>query len=261
MLTCLISKASGDARIDDLSISNKRDCIEIRKIIGILPENVGLYEELSAYKNVDFYGKLYGLPENRRKESIRNLFEQFDLWEVKDKPVGTFSKGMKQKVAIARALSHNPKILFLDEPTANLDPEAAKMVRDTILNLKKEGKTIFMNTHNLDEAQRICDIVGILKTKLIAIGSPDNLKKSFRKDKTVIELDEVNDKIIAAIKTVSHANIEVDGKRLIIEVTNPNIENPVLIKTIASIGGKIVAVSQLSPTMEEVYLKAVEEKK
>jgi ABC-2 type transport system ATP-binding protein len=261
MLSCLISKTSGEARIGDLSIGNKEDSIKIRRIIGLVAENVGLYEELSAYKNLDFYGKLYGLSETQRKENLKNLLEEFDLWEVRDKPVATFSKGMKQKVAIARALSHDPKVLFLDEPTANLDPEAAKMVRDSILNLKKEGKTIFLNTHNLDEAQRICDRVGILKTKLIALGSPEQLKESLKGDKTIIDLEEINDKILGAIKTVSSSEIEIDGKRLIIDVRNPQAENPILIKAITSAGGNIVAVSQLSPTMEEVYIKAVREKK
>jgi ABC-2 type transport system ATP-binding protein len=261
MLSCLISKTSGDARIDDLSIGNKEDSKKIRRIIGLVAENVGLYEELSAYKNLDFYGKLYGLTETQRKENVRRLLEEFDLWEVRDRPVATFSKGMKQKVAIARALAHDPKVLFLDEPTANLDPEAAKIVRDLILNLRKEGKTIFLNTHNLDEAQRICDKVGILKTKLIALGSPEQLKVSLRTDKTVIELDEVNDKVLGAIRTVSSSEIEIDGKKLTVDVRNPQTENPILIKAITSAGGNIVAVTQLSPTMEEVYLKAVREKK
>ncbi len=261
MLSCLISKTSGDARIGDFSIGNREDSINIRKIIGLVSENVGLYEELSAYRNLDYYGKLYGLSETQRKESIKHLLEEFDLLEFKDRPVGTFSKGMKQKVAIARALSHDPLLLFMDEPTANLDPEAAKIVRDLILKLKGEGKTIFLNTHNLDEAQRICDRVGILKTKLIAIGSPDQLKESLRKDRTVIELDEINDKILEAIRKVVSSEIEIDGKKLSIDVRNPKTENPVLIKAITSAGGNIVSVSQFSPTMEEVYLSAVRGKK
>jgi ABC-2 type transport system ATP-binding protein len=257
MLACLISRTSGDARIDNLSISSKEDSMKIRRIIGLVAENVGLYEELSAYGNIDFYGKLYRIPENQRKENIRHLLEELGLWEVKDRPVGTFSKGMKQKVAIARALVHDPKILFFDEPTANLDPEAAKVVRDSILNMKKEGKTIFVNTHNLDEAQRICDTIGILKTKLVAIGSPEHLKETLQKGKTVIELEKVTDVIVSAIKAVSSANLEVDGRRLVIDVIDPQTENPVLIQAITSVGGKVVAVNQLSPTMEEVYLKAV----
>ena len=114
---------------------------------------MGLYDSLSAYDNLDFYGKLYDCPEPQRKENIQRLLTMLGLWEKKDVAAGTFSKGMKQKLAIARSLVHDPQILFMDEPTANLDPESSKTVRDFILELKKENKTIFLNTHNLDEAQ------------------------------------------------------------------------------------------------------------
>src|SRR5208283_1205037 len=112
----------------------------------------------------------------QRKENIQRFLEMLGLWEKRDVLAGTFSKGMKQKLAIARALIHDPEILFMDEPTANLDPESAKTVREFILDLKKQKKTIFLNTHNLDEAQRICDKIGILNTKLMAIGTPEELE-------------------------------------------------------------------------------------
>src|SRR2546428_14111572 len=121
------------------------------------------------------------------------------LWEKRVVPACWFSKGMKQKLAIARALVHNPQVLFLDEPTANLDPESSKTVREFILELKKEKRTIFLNTHNLDEAQRICDRIGILKTKLLTIGTPQQLEASLWGRKTVVQLDEVNDSIIKAV--------------------------------------------------------------
>jgi ABC-2 type transport system ATP-binding protein len=108
------------------------------------------------------------------------------LWEKKDMPTGTFSKGIKQKLALGRALIHDPDILFMDEPTANLDPESAKTVRDFIIQLKGEKKTIFLNTHNLDEAQRICDRIGILNTKLMAVGTPGELEHSAGARRTVI---------------------------------------------------------------------------
>ncbi len=147
MLCCLISKTSGNATFDDLSLNNKADHVKIRKIIGLLPENVGLYEDITAYRNLDFYGKLYQCPESQRKERIEFYLKMLELWDKRDVTVGMFSKGMKQKLAIARALIHEPKILFMDEPTANLDPEMTKMVRDFILELKKEKRTIFLNTH------------------------------------------------------------------------------------------------------------------
>ena len=134
-------------------------------MVGFLPENVGLYDSLSAYRNLDFYGQLYEVPEKKRRENIERLLRLLGIWERREDAVGTFSKGTKQKIAIARALIHDPQVLFLDEPTANLDPEAAKTVRDFILELKKEKRTIFLNTHNLDEAERLCDRIAILKNQ------------------------------------------------------------------------------------------------
>src|SRR5512135_1529091 len=116
LLCCLISKTSGDAQIGGYHLGNDADSLAIRKMIGLVPDNVGLYDELSAYENLDYYGKLYECPEEERKVKIEYFLKMLELWEKKDQPVSDFSKGMKQKVAIARALVHDPKLLFFDEP-------------------------------------------------------------------------------------------------------------------------------------------------
>jgi ABC-2 type transport system ATP-binding protein len=152
ILCCLISKTSGEAVINGCQIGDSANSLKIRKIIGLVPDNVGLYEELSVYENLDYYGRLYECTEKQRKEGIEYFLKMLGLWDKRNLAVGNFSKGMKQKVAIVRALIHNPKLLFLDEPTVNLDPEYSKIVRDIIIGLKKEGKTFFLNRHNLDEA-------------------------------------------------------------------------------------------------------------
>lgn len=261
MLSCLISKTSGDARIDGYDIGNKADSLKIRKIIGLVPDEVGLYDDLSAYKNLDFYGKLYGCTEAKRKDSIEHFLKMFELWDKKDLPVGTFSKGMKKKVAIARALVHDPKILFFDEPTANLDPESSKTVRDIILELKKEKKTIFLNTHNLDEAQRICDRIGILKMRLLTIGTPEQMEESFWGIKNVIQLEKVKDSIVEAVKRLNPKNVVIDGNRLIIDVVSAEKENPGYVQAIASAGGNVQSVTELRPSLEDIYLKIVNEEK
>jgi ABC-2 type transport system ATP-binding protein len=257
MLSCLISKTSGEAKIGDYEIGNSADQQKIRRIIGLLPENVGLYDELSAYKNLDFYGRLYKCTEEQRRERIEYFLKMLGLWDKRNLAAGTFSKGMKQKLAIARALVHDPQVLFLDEPTASLDPEASKMVRDFILELKKEKRTIFLNTHLLDEAEKICDRVGILKTKLVAVGTPEKLRESLWGRKTVIQLDQVNDAIVAAVKRVGPKNIEVVNNKLVIGVSSPEKENPDIVDAIGAAGGRVQFVTEVSPTLEDVYLKLV----
>lgn len=259
MLCCLISKTTGEARIADYEVGNTADSLKIRKMIGLVPDNVGLYNQLSVYENLDFYGKLYECTEKSRKENIEHFLKMLGLWEKKDVAAGTLSKGMKQKLAIARALIHEPKVLFMDEPTANLDPEASKTVRDFILDLKKENRTIFLNTHNLDEAQRICDRIGILKTRLLTIGTPEQLKESLRGVRTEIQLAQVNDAIVSAVKKLTSHKVEVSDNKLIIDVGNTDEDNPAIIEAIVSAGGRIQLVTELSPTLEDVYLKMVKE--
>ena len=257
MLCCLISRTGGEARIADYEVGNAADSLKIRKMIGLVPDNVGLYDKLSAYENLDFYGKLYECAEKLRKENIEHFLKMLGLWEKKDVAAGTLSKGMKQKLAIARALIHEPKVLFMDEPTANLDPEASKAVRDFILELKKENRTIFLNTHNLDEAQRICDRIGILKTRLLIIGTPQQLKESLGGVKTEIQLVQVNDAIVSAVKKVTTHKVEISDNKLIIDVGNIDTAIPTIIEAIVSAGGRIQSVTELSPTLEDVYLKTV----
>jgi ABC-2 type transport system ATP-binding protein len=257
MLTGLISKTSGTARIGDYDIGDSADMQKIRRMIGLLPENVGLYENLSAYQNLDYYGKFYKIPEEQRQERIEYFLKMLGLWDQRDFLAGKFSKGMKQKLAIARALIHDPPILFLDEPTANLDPEAAKTVRDFILELKKENRTIFINTHLLSEAEKLCDRVGIIKTKLLAVDTPGNLIQSLTGTKTVIQLEMVNDKIIKALEKVKPGKVEVNGNKLFISVTDPEFENPDIFQAIETAGGRIQLVNEDKSTLEEVYLKYV----
>jgi len=206
MPCCLISKTSGEARNAGYEVGKDADSLKIRKLIGLVPDNVDLYDELSAYDNLDFYGKLNDCTEAKRKENIQRFLTMLGLWEKKDVIAGTFSKGMRQKLAIARALIHDPQVLFMDEPTANLDPESSKTVRDFILDLKKEKKTIFLNTHNLDEAQRVCDRIAILNTKLMALGTQNELERSVSGRKTVIQLEQVNEAILASLRKLPLGN-------------------------------------------------------
>ena len=256
MLCCLISKTSGNATVGGYQLGLREDQARIRGMVGILPESPGLYDDLSAYRNLDFYGRMYHCTDQNRREGIERLLRMLGLWERRDDLVGTFSKGMKQKVAIARSLVHDPKVVFLDEPTANLDPESAKTTRDFILELKKEGRTIFLNTHNLDEAQRVCDRIGILKTSLVAVGTPGELRSSLWGRKTVVHLVRLTDAVLAAVKELNYSEVEsADGNRLVIGVKDPDAENPAIVRAVLGAGGDVRFVTELRPTLEDIYLR------
>ena len=262
MLCCLISKTSGDATVGGYQIGNKEDSLKIRKIIGFVSDNVGLSENLTAYDNLDFFAKMYDCPETQRKENIQRFLEMLGLWEKRNVLAGTFSKGMKQKLAIARALIHEPQVIFMDEPTANLDPEASKTVRDFILQLKKEKKTIFLNTHNLDEAQRICDRVAIMNTSLRAIGTPQDLERSVSGRKTVIGLEQqVNDTVLGVLKKLALKNLSTSGDTITFDVEDPDKENSPVIEAIVLAGGHVRSINVVGSTLEDTYLKLVGKQK
>lgn len=260
MLCCLISKSGGSARVAGYDVGNEADSLKIRKLVGFVPDNVGLYETLTAYDNLDFYGRLQDCPETRRKENIERFLRMLGLWEKKDYAVGTFSKGMKQKLALARALVHDPQVLFLDEPTANLDPEAAKTVRDFILELKDEKRTVFLNTHNLDEAQKICDRIGILNTSLRAVGTPEELEQTVEGRATVVHLEEVTEEIMKAVQELNLGEVSAERNKVTIGLANPEKENPAVLDAIFHAGGRVQSVNVVGSTLENAYLKLVRRK-
>jgi ABC-2 type transport system ATP-binding protein len=260
MLAGMISKSSGEAEVAGCQIGREKDEFRLHGRVGLLPENVGLYEASSAYENLEYFGQLYRVEASTLRSNIERLLRAMDLWEKRDLSVATFSKGMKQKVAIARALVHDPVLLFLDEPTANLDPEAAKTVRDILLDLKKDRRTIVLNTHHLDEAQRVCDRVGILRTRLITTGSPDSLRAGMVGARTVVRLDHVTDGIVGALRAkFGAAQVEVSDDRLLVRVSSPDRDNPEIVATVVAAGGRVREISQFEPSLEEVYLKLIHE--
>ena len=260
MLTGLIGKSDGEARIDGQTVGDDDASLAVRREIGLLPENVGLYEDVSAYENLDYFGRLYDCPEPTRRANVERLLRMLGLWERRDAPVGTFSKGMKQKVALARALVHDPKVLFLDEPTANLDPESTKTVREFLLELKKEKRTIFLTTHNLDEAQRVCDRIGIMRTRLIAVGTPSELKGTAGRRQTAVELASLDPTLLTNVQgRLAGRRVEANGRTLLVDVTEPDQENPDVVAAVVAAGGRVLRVTDQAPSLEDAYLKLVHE--
>jgi ABC-2 type transport system ATP-binding protein len=242
--------------VNGLDVTDPKQALKIRSMIGFLPEVPGLYETLSAYRNLDFYASLYDVPKDRRDRRIRELLELLEIWERKDDIVGKFSKGMKQKIAIARALVHEPEFLFLDEPTSGLDPEASLTVRNFLMDLKKEGRTIFINTHNLDDAERLCDTIAVMKTRLLAKGSPEELSRQFWGRTTVVHLRSITPAMIEAVRNVNGVTgVKVFEGKLLIDVIDPTATNPEIVSALSKAGGSIEFVNELRRTLEDVYLR------
>ena len=264
MLAGLISSSEGSARVKGYVINS--DSLKVRETVGILTENPSLYEKLTAYENMDFFAQAYGLTEPTKKnQRIKEMLEFFGLWERRNDKVGTFSKGMKQKLAIARALVHKPSVIFLDEPTSGLDPESSKEVRDLIAQLSHQEKsTILLCTHHLEDAEKLCSRVMIInKGTSVIVGTPDGLRNKISGTPTVeVSLETVNSKLVEAVKNVSEVKqVTIDEESCKLTATMQNIQlvTPKIVKSLVEAGGLILGVKVVRPSLEEAYLKLIKE--
>jgi ABC-2 type transport system ATP-binding protein len=256
MLTSLIAPTAGRATVLNYEVG--RDDQSIRRNVGILTETPGMYDRLTAWRNLLIYARLYEVDNPARQ--VEKYLQILGLWERRNDAAGTFSKGMKQKLAIARTLLHEPRVLFLDEPTAGLDPEASKLVRDFIAELKGEGRTIFICTHNLDEADRLCDRVAVFKSRLRVVDSPAGLRQQLYGRQVVFHLAETAEPhlpVVAHYPFIKQAKA-VDSK-LVIALDDPEGHNPELIRLLVQAGAKIQFVGELRHTLEDVYLQLVKD--
>jgi ABC-2 type transport system ATP-binding protein len=256
ILTSLISPTAGSATVNGFQVGEKD--IDIRRSVGLLTETPGLYDNLSAERNLEIYASLYEVEDI--KGQVEKYLRFLGLWDRRLDVAATFSKGMKQKLAIARALLHEPRTIFLDEPTAGLDPEASRLVREFILEIKGEGRTIFICTHNLDEADRLCDRIGVFKTRLLVIDSPVNLRRQVFGRKVVFHLHQADQKLVDKIENhpdITEARL-VDGK-IVATINDPEAHNPELIRLMVAEGAEIQFVGELRRSLEDVYLQLVKE--
>jgi ABC-2 type transport system ATP-binding protein len=253
MLACLIGVSAGSATVGGRRVTDPRQAREVRAMVGLAPEDVGLYGELTAVQTLDFFGKLYGLRATARPDRIEELLTKLRLWDARDRRVATFSKGMKQRLALARALVHDPPVLFLDEPTANLDPEGAKDVREMLLALREEHRTIILNTHHLEDAERVCDRVAILDTRLVALGTPDQLRGSTSRH-TTLRLGAVTGAVTQAVAALGHTDVTVEGTRLTVALEDPDRDTPDLVAAVVAAGGRVHEVGSGAASLEETYL-------
>ena len=252
MLTGLIRPTSGSAQIAGFELG-KNDT-EIRRNVGILTESPGMYERLTAEKNLNIFANLYDVPDVEK--SVDKYLSMLGLWERRNDAVGSFSKGMRQKLAVARALIHEPQILFLDAPTTGLDPEASKTVRDFIEELKTEGRTIFMTTHNLDEAEKLCDRVGIFQQRLLTVDSPTNLREKMYGRRVVFHLRELQPAWVDLVSNISGTgNIEVAENKLVVSLKDPEESNPEIIRVLVMAGAQVQFVGEIRHSLEQIYLE------
>jgi len=258
MLSSLIAPTSGAAWVAGFQVGEED--YQIRKSVGILTETPGMYNQLSAERNLSFFARLYEVEDIPGQ--VERYLRMLGLWERRHEAVGTFSKGMRQKLAIARALLHEPKVLYLDEPTSGLDPEASKIVREFIIDLRQEGRTIIICTHNLAEADRLCDRIAVFRSSLLALDSPTNLRQQLFGRRVVFHLVDAQEKFTQAIRQYDFVKqTEMVENKLVVTLDDPDQQNPVLVKTLVENGADIRFVGELRRSLEDVYLTLVNAKK
>jgi len=264
MLACLISPSKGSARVGGYDIAE--ESMKVRGVVGILTENPSLYERLTVYENMDFFAEAYGLSDvQERRDRIRELLDFFQLWDRRNDKVGKFSKGMKQKLAIARTLVHKPPVLLLDEPTAGLDPESANGIRNLIANLsQRENHTVLLCTHHLEDAERLCNRVMIInRGGYVVAGTPEELQDRIAGKPTLqVKLKKLDQSIVRAVKDIEQVReVSADdvAGSLLITVDDLVGSTPEIVRKIVHAGGMVLAVNTLRPSLEEAYLKLVRE--
>jgi ABC-2 type transport system ATP-binding protein len=259
MLTCLVGPTSGEAWVNNLKVG--RDDTDIRRSVGLLTETPGLYDRLSAEKNLTIFAHLYEVKDVRGQ--VAKYLRMLGLWDRRDDLTGNFSRGMKQKLAICRALLHEPKVLFLDEPTSGLDPEAAKLVHDFIAELKAEGRMIFMCTHNLDEADRLCDRIGVMKQRLLVVDTPQNLRRRLYGRKVVFHLRRADPPLVELVRALPFARevqtVELaTGSKMVVGLDDPEAQNPIIVRKLVEAGADVQFVGELRYSLEDVYLSLIQ---
>ncbi len=254
MLCALIQPTSGWASVAGYVLGEQDD--GIRRRVGILTESPGLYDRLSAEDNLRFFAHLYEVDDVDAQ--VDRYLRMLGLWGRRAEPAATFSKGMRQKLAIARAMLHEPQILFLDEPTSGLDPEMARLVRAFIEDLKQAGRTIFLCTHNLDEADRLCDRVAVFNTRLVALDAPQALRSQLYDRVVVFHLSAVEGGYAERLQDhPAVQSVDIVDNKLVVGLDDPEKHNPELIEVLVEAGARVQFVGELKRSLEDVYMRLV----
>jgi len=256
MLTTLLEPTEGHIIVHGHDLA--RDPYPVKRQMGLVPEESNVYTELTAWENLMFTATLYRVPRDERAARARELLEAFGLWEKQDVKVENFSKGMRRRLSIAMAIIHKPTLLFLDEPTPGLDAQSARAIRDLVRRLNAEGTTVFLTTHQIEEANQLCDRVAIINHgRIAAIDTPERLKAAFRRVQSVemaLEPDgQAHGQELGALPGVTTAVKMGDKWRLYTE--NPSALLPQVMDYARSHGLRVVSLSTLGPSLEDVFLE------
>ena len=257
-LGTLLTPSSGYAAVAGLALSRKNG-VEIRRRIAIMTESPGLYLRLTVFENLRCFAGLYELADAR--ERIERALRAVSLVERANDPCGALSKGLRQRVGLARALLSDPQVLFLDEPTSGLDPVASREVHDLVDGLRKSGVTIFLTTHRLEEAERLCDRVAILNTTLRTIGRPDELREQlFRKTLTIRTLTPLATPAAVFGGLPGVESWREDGAGTYeVPVSDPAVAAPAITRSLVAAGADVLSISESRHSLEDVYLELVDE--
>ena len=256
MLTSILKPTSGSAKVNGFDVVEQTK--EVRASVGVLTENHGLYNRMPAFEYLEFFGHLYGVEAHPLKKQINELLDQFGLARAAKQRVGEYSKGMRQKLALARSLLHNPPVLLLDEPTSAMDPESARLVRDMIKDLQTNERSILICTHNLSEAELLADKIAIIKDgKIIENGTPAELRNKLLglphyEIHFVNQVDEVNKRIYDLVD-----EIQIDQNIIRYSCDNPERVNPILLEILINEGQEVVFLKEVPQSLEKLYLQAV----
>jgi len=263
LLLGLLEPTNGAGRV--LGYDIVTEAAQIRANTGALMEHNGLYERLTAEDNLEFYGRIYRMPKPERKTRIKELLVHMNLWERRDEMVRDWSKGMRQKLAVARALLHHPSLVILDEPTSGLDPIAAAALRDDLAGLVADrGLTVFLNTHNLPEAEKLCQQVGVIhQSKLLTVGSVDELRQQ-KKPRLEITGHNFSRGLLASLRAypevTSVQRTQVNSnEHLLLELTHP-VDSAWIVNAVVNAGGQIEEVRRAQSSLEDIFLSLVNDR-
>ncbi len=256
MLAAILSPTLGHAFVDGHSVIEQPR--EVRRRVGLLTEHPGLYLRMRGDNYLDFFGRLMSMDGDERRRRARSLLEQFEMLAVSDRRMGTYSKGMRQKIALARAMLHDPPVLLLDEPTSAMDPHSAKLVRDAILTLRRDQRAIIICTHNLAVAEALADRVAIIEHgRIIALGTLFELKQRLL-GPPLMEL-RLGRKVDGALRLISDLiEVRESGEDwLRYSTPDPGETNPLVLRALAAGDVPVVTLSSVERSLEDVYLRVV----